>query len=284
MSFIAIQDAGNNPASPRSIALEKNSGGIKIFSDKYSNVCVQINDFKSDFDVFVIESTGQLIDDEYVSFGVLPKPRLNATSLRCEFNFRLKRSTPRERCFFYIVVSWISSSNAIRFVISCPLASYTRNSVFNQSIDICSYLSMCEIELPPTKAISSNNCFHPQDQINQIMLTWLANTLRSEPHHTFIVHQDEVVTFSNQWLAIQDAARDILMMDSGHNQSLTCNAHGLTSYTCVLLLIQTYVEQADSLITVISDLQSEWPRDEIQLQFSPTLALSIAHQKRAHPV
>jgi hypothetical protein len=148
MSFIALQDLGVKKTSPRSVAMEKFSGVIKIFSDKYSNVCVQINDYKSDFDVRVISSKGELIGEEFISFGSIPKPRVNATSLRAGFDFRLKRFSLRDKSLFYIIVSWISSSNSTKLLVSCPVASYSTNSIFNQSIDICSYLSMSEIELP----------------------------------------------------------------------------------------------------------------------------------------
>jgi hypothetical protein len=62
-------------------------------------------------------------------------------------------------------------------------------------------------------------------------------------------------------------------MNNKHHGCLNCYSHESPTYTCVLMLIQTHVaEIADKLVTLVSDLQAHWPRDEIQLQFSTNLA------------
>jgi hypothetical protein len=293
MSFIALQDNCTKETSPRSVALEKCSGAIKMFSEKYTNICLKLVDYKSDFDIQIINNFGVVVEDRFVSYGekYRKRPALSQVNNTCEFSFRLKRSSQTDKCFYYIVVIWKTSSESLKFLVSCAFISFTKNSIHNQSIDLCSYLSMNVFDLSLVVNSSNNKSTDLRDS-----LLIISAMVRANPQQSFVVYQDHKLTLKNQLGAVTTAAMDIEHMmnnsDGGNGFRVLTKSHNVNeNYSCAFSLIQQYEEDLNaktaatfSIITTISDLEQVPPKDEIRLKFSLTIARSVGQLNKGSEV
>jgi hypothetical protein len=272
--YIALQDLGIKNSSPRSVALEKSTGGIKICSEKSVNCCLQIGDYSTGFSVNFLNSHGDFVSDDCVQFGGNLKPKLNIVNHSCEFTFSLKCSSQKEKCYYFMVVSWVTATNRAKFLVSCALAAYSKNTIYDQSIDICSYISTDYLELD----LKTKN-----GQMDVLAYSSLL-TVRTTcfPIQCYIVHQDTVLNRFNQRLGVSAALVDIdHMVTTSLNQLVETGGKG-GQYSAVFSLVQSFRLNGNErngnlfvLESIVSDLQTPFIiRDEIHMEFDSSISRS----------
>ncbi len=256
------------------MALEKSTGGIKIYSEKDTNCCIQIGDYKTGFCVNVLNSHGMFVTDEFLTFKHGHKPEVSKDSNRSEFGFRLKCSSQREKCYYFLVASWITPTNQAKFLFSCALIAYSKNTIYDESIDNCSYLSTNYLELDLSLKDEQLD-LSTYSSILRVMMTCF-------PHQIYIVHQDITLTLSNQRSGVIAALVDIKHMDATLSNHLVYTSCTAQQYSAVFSLVQSFrsheVTRNGNLLvleSVLSDLQTPLLfRDEIHNEFESSISRS----------
>jgi hypothetical protein len=205
--YIVLQDGTTKLGTPRSIAYETATGGIKICSEKSVHVIVKIANFMSSFETNFISGNGIVVDKNNIKFGGGVTPNLNQVTNECKFSFNLKKKSQTDRCFYCLVFSWITNENKIGFLVSSPFAAYTQNTIYNQNIFICSYLSSnyCESELLTDKLKSKTKQL--EDYVSLIM-DYVRNGIDGL-HRSYIIHQNYPFTLANSMTAVLHAIIDL---------------------------------------------------------------------------
>jgi hypothetical protein len=266
-TYIALQDLEAEGSRTKSIVLEKSSGGIKLSSSKFINCCVQIADYSKGFNVHVLNSNGDVVTENLLKFEKNHKPKVFAGNKRSEFGIQIRCSSHTEKCFYFIVVSWITESrNRVKFLVSCALAAYTKLNVFDQSLDSCSYVS--------------TNCFDfdlkvdANDQLDIASYAdFLAIQITCFDNRYYIVHQDTSLVLSNQRNAVSAATSDIRHMEDTMSTCLPITFND--SYSAVFSFVQSFRVNKKAatgnlfiLQTCISDLQTPLSsREGINMEF-----------------
>jgi hypothetical protein len=276
--YIALQDLCFKKSSPRSVALEKSTGGIKVYSEKSVNCCLQIGDYTTGFDVNFLSSHGDFVSEDCVQFGGNQKPNLNVVnnSNSCEFSFSLKCSSQKEKCYYFMVVSWITASNRAKFLVSCALAAYSKNAIYDQSIDNCSYISTNYLELDlKTKKNGQMDIF--------AYSSMLIVRVTCYPFQCYIVHQDTILNRFNQRLGVSAALFDIdYMLTTSSNQLVDTSSCAGGQYSAVFSLVQSFRLNGNErngnlfvLESILSDLQTPLAdRNEIHMEFDSSVSRS----------
>jgi hypothetical protein len=203
-SFIALQDLSAKD-TPRTVAFEKSTGGLKLFSERFINVFMHTADYQSSFNVRVITSHGFIVDDKHVLFGAGFMPKVDMKCNSASFNFRLNRSSQNcDKCYFFIVASWITCEGKASFLVSSALSAYTKNAVFGQPNDLCcSYVSTNCFDSEALHWTEDNKLdFHAH--LPEIVLF-----AKRETQQSYIVHQVCPLNLANHRDAVLCAVADI---------------------------------------------------------------------------
>lgn len=204
--YIVLQDGSTKSETPRSIAYELNTGGIKICSEKAVHVHVKIGNYNSSFKTNFLSSSGMIVEQQNIKFGGDVTPNLNEITKECKFNFNLKQSSQNDRCFYFLVFSWITNTNTVGFLVSMPLAVYSKNTIFNQYIYFCSYLSANFYEFELISNIEE------RENVNIQNLNFLLICMKNGfygVHCSYIIHQNHPFTIANSMTAVSHAIFDL---------------------------------------------------------------------------
>jgi hypothetical protein len=229
-AFIALQDLCQK-ISPRAIAFEKSTGGLKILNDRFINVFIQVTDFKADFSVQAISSRGAIIHDKFLKFGLNFLPKVDVKTNVCSFNLILNCSSEKYNSFFYIVVSWLTNQGKVRFLVSSALVIYTKNTINDQPYDDhCSYVSFNNMD---QDIIIDRNSTSSQFKF----CLYLENVLlfsKRDLQPSYIVYQKLPLNLRNHRDAVSSAAHDIIT-----EQKQLGLISAKTSYTVVQRVFQS---------------------------------------------
>jgi hypothetical protein len=206
-SFIALQDLCAKP-SPRSVAFEKKTGCLKLFNYEGSiNAFLHLSDFHSRFSIQVLSSSGIILADTFLKFDRNMYPKVNPKNNYCSFGFRLlELSSLSHKSFFYLVASWVTNSQTARFLVSGAFAACYKNTIFGQSNEHCSYLSLSCFD--SEVQVSNNNRLDLSNYYEKIMVF-----ARSEMPRNYIVYQPQGLSLSNHRDAVISAVVDMFKMN-----------------------------------------------------------------------
>jgi hypothetical protein len=201
-SFIALQDLCAK-TSPRSVAFEKKTGGLKLFSDQGAiNAFLHVSDFHSSFSIHVLSSKGSVIADTVLRFDRNMYPKVNLKNNFCSFGFRLKISSLACKSFFYLVVSWVTKAQTARFLVSSAFVACAKNTISQQSNQHCSYLSL--------NYFDSEDLIYHENELNvSYYLDKITVFARRELQQNYIVHQPQGLSLSNHRDAVISAVVDM---------------------------------------------------------------------------
>lgn len=275
-NFIVLQDLQQRINSPRSIAMEKFSGGIKIFSEKATNAYLQISDYKCGFRVQFITSAGEVVDEQHLKFIGDKLPIINESSLTSSFSFRLRRSSQKcGKCYFFMVVSWITNTGTdVVFLVSSALTAYSKNTIFDQANDSCSFLSM--------SCFKQNIVVKMNEELVDLYahMNAVLTFARSDYRQTFIVFQNAQLTRANHTIAVTKAANDIheQLENFAEELKLTkgCTVFG-DAYSRVYACCQLFAQQenvGEVIKSLVVELTPPQHKDEVaqELEFSHSVA------------
>lgn len=143
MSYICIID--NKYDLHNIVLFDKNACVIKLFTNTSSvTVLTNMKNYKSSVNITVMTNKKKIINNEdYIVKNII----LNDETCHFEFNFKQGTSNQNNRCIAcYICITYVDTNNALSYILSPPIAMYTRN---NNSIkrtfladDIYSFLSI----------------------------------------------------------------------------------------------------------------------------------------------
>jgi hypothetical protein len=269
-TFLSFYDSNTHKQMPQSIAFEKCSGGIKIFSEKAVNVYLELSDFSSGFEVSIMDSFGDFVEQKFVLFNVSKVPEIDARSNSSSFSFRLKRSSQKCKCYFFMVVRWLSLSNETKYLVGCAMRAFSKNAIFDQSLDACSYLSTNTFT---TQSSNTNILLHP---------TMLVDSIIRRQREFYIVFPSVSTGRSlDPKMVVKAAVVELLKMQQKFCDSLgPSTAH---SFSQVYRLVQSFPNSGivvDVLRSVLSDMRVSYPREEICMEFSSRMARSIGQHMK----
>jgi hypothetical protein len=226
-TFIALQDLCKRK-SPRAVAFEKSTGGLKISNDRSINVFIQVTDYSADFSVRAISSRGAVINEKFLKFGRDMLPKVDIHRNACSFSLCLNCSSEKHNSFFYIIASWLTNEGKVRFLTSSALTVHTKNTIFDQTCgDHCSYVSLNHFD---------HDNIHRKENCGEfefsLYLTAVLLFSKRDLQQSYIVYQELSLNLMNHRDAVSAAVRDII------DQSQSMYSH-TKAYTIVQRVSQS---------------------------------------------